>query len=85
MLENEPTLSVRKIAPGMVQIQGDIKAGESVAVTLTDMNGRVLASFVEKAHCQGTCDVTLPLVLSPGIYLIGVQTQDGYVVEKLVW
>ena len=83
--KNGSALSVSKIAQGIVRIQGNIEEGESLAITISDMNGRILASFAETALYRGSCDVALPLVLSPGVYLIGVQTQDSHAVEKLVW
>lgn len=83
--KNGSGLSVSKIAQGIVRIQGNIEEGESLAITVSDMNGRILASFAETALYRGSCDVALPLVLSPGVYLIGVQTQDSHAVEKLVW
>jgi len=49
------------------------------------MNGRLLETFCDKAVGCGVCDIELPFVLPPGVYLVGIQTKNGRVVEKLAW
>lgn len=81
----ESGLSVFKSAAGEITIQG-LDAGDGEAtVTLTDMNGRLLATAAAQLSQPGTCRVTLPVNPAPGIYLVGIQTATGYRVAKLVW
>ena len=76
--------SISKIDPGVIRIQG-ISEGEDIVITLSDMNGRPLETFCDKAVDCGVCDIELPFVLPPGVYLVGIQTKSGRVVEKLAW
>ena len=76
--------SISKIDPGVIRIQG-ISEGEDIVITLSDMNGRLLETFCDKAVDCGVCDIELPFVLPPGVYLVGIQTKSGRVVEKLAW
>ncbi len=76
--------SISKIDPGVIRIQG-ISEGEDIVITLSDMNGRLLETFCDKAVDCGVCDIELPFVLLPGVYLVGIQTKNGRVVEKLAW
>lgn len=47
------------------------------------MNGRLLETFCDKAVDCVVCDIELPFVLPPGVYLVGIQTKSGRVVENL--
>ena len=57
----------------------------SASVTLSDMNGRRLVMLETSVSPSGTCEVLLPTTLSRGVYLVGVQTETGFRVAKLVW
>ena len=64
--------SISKIDPGVIRIQG-ISEGEDIVITLSDMNGRLLETFCDKAVDCVVCDIELPFVLPPGVYLLGIQ------------
>ena len=52
--------SISKIDPGVIRIQG-ISEGEDIVITLSDMNGRLLETFCDKAVDCVVCDIELPL------------------------
>ena len=81
----EPGLTVFKSSPESLMIEGLATYEGSASVTLSDMNGRRLVMLETSVSPSGTCEVLLPTTLSRGVYLVGVQTETGFRVAKLVW
>lgn len=66
-------------ATGSVTLSHNIAGNGFATVSITDLNGREIQNFNADSN-----NFTLPLEVTPGIYLVKIQMEQGIAVKKLV-
>lgn len=74
-----------EVCTGNFQLQFNVRTGGNISAELVNMNGQVVKEVFNQVLNTGNYSQNVDVTnLAPGIYLLKLQTGDGYLAKKII-